>query len=503
MTNQKQRRMGSFSIRRKPLVQLYRTLATARNVTDPRSLHVDASDLSTFVNGDMLDPYFRKPGSQLEQNIKLSNTLYAQNQIYANILNYYANMYYWRYKIVPRKIKDKEEIAGKTDYATEYKAMLDFAEGLSLETTMPDILLSLFKNGRVYLCFAGNSSSKTITTLKLPNNYCKPGLQTQFGTYEVVFDNYFFDSLRLDKEQIETFLECFPKEFKDNYHEYKKDNKKRYVVLNGRTTTCISMNETGFPSFLNSFYDIIDYKTYKINELNSNTNKLERIVTQEIDPEKSGITMDELEQLHNSVANNIENDNDGTKLVTTIGKIDVKQLQQTNNVQDQALQRAYAGIFASAGVNSNLFTGTTSESIQISTERDAAMVWQYIEQIVNALNLAINNIHNFGNYQLGLTILPITHYNEKNKISQYNENATLGVGIIDFIISTGTKQVELDSTMKLEEFLGLPKKLLPLQSSHTTASTGSTEETSKTDESEGNDDNKETEDSKTGEENNE
>ena len=86
------------------------------------------------------------------------------------------------------------------------------------------------------------------------------------------------------------------------------------------------MNESGFPTFLRCFYDLIDYKTYKNNELDRNTNLLERIVSQEIDMEKTGLEIDEIKELHDTIAD-IVCDNYGTRLVT-VGKLDILPLQE-------------------------------------------------------------------------------------------------------------------------------------------------------------------------------
>ena len=57
-------------------------------------------------------------------------------------------------------------------------------------------------------------------------------------------------------------------------------------------------------------------------------------------------------------------------------------------------------------------------------------------------------------------------YNEKEKLETYRANAAFGVGVIDLIIASGTKQVDIESTLELEENLNLIERLKPLQNSH-------------------------------------
>jgi hypothetical protein len=78
-------------------------------------------------------------------------------------------------------------------------------------------------------------------------------------------------------------------------------------------------------------------------------------------------------------------------------------------------------------------------------------------------------------------VLPISPYNEKEKMEFYHQNATIGIGVIDAIVATGIKQVDLESTLDLEQFLDLRNRLVPLQSSHTQSSSTKSENKSNDD----------------------
>jgi hypothetical protein len=67
-------------------------------------------------------------------------------------------------------------------------------------------------------------------------------------------------------------------------------------------------------------------------------------------------------------------------------------------------------------------------------------------------------------------VLPISPYNEKDKLEYYTANAQYGVGKLDLMMASGIKQVDLESTIELEQFLDLAHRLTPLQSSHTQSS---------------------------------
>lgn len=112
--------------------------------------------------------------------------------------------------------------------------------------------------------------------------------------------------------------------------------------------------------------------------------------------------------------------------------------------------------------------------------------------------MALNNLFNFGMYQLSFKVLPISPYDEQEKLEVYRANATIGIGIVDTMVATGIKQVDLESTLEMEEFLDLRERLIPLQSSYTQSSstTGSkdNEKENKNSSDEDESDSKETED---------
>lgn len=124
---------------------------------------------------------------------------------------------------MPRKIKGFERRTNKEEYQEMYQKMLEIMEGLSIETTFPSILLNIFKNGQVFLYCDGQKTSKTVTTIMLPNNYCRATTITQFGTQEIDFNFAFFDSLGLNDSDKEKLLGLFPNEFRELYQLYRND----------------------------------------------------------------------------------------------------------------------------------------------------------------------------------------------------------------------------------------------------------------------------------------
>ena len=466
VSNGAKQEVSLFSNKRKPIINSYNGYEnTRRYVKKSKSYFTKGktTDISSFENGSYLDPYFKNPADTALEAGALSRSLYATNRIYQGIIDYLVGIYYWRTVVVPRPVANIN--GGKAEYMKWYHKMIEVVDGFNVKIFFPYMLKQIFLKGRVFLYAFADKKSKSVSMILLPNEYCISSVATQYGTTQVLFDFSFFDSVASSDAERNMVFDLFPEEFRIQYQAYKASKESKFLPLDPRFSTCISMNDEGFPTFLSIFYDIIDYRIYKMNELDRNTNTLERLVTHEIDLEKTGMELPEVEELHADIAQ-IVNGN-GTTLVTSVGTLKVQQLQEEIGQENKALANSYKSIYDNAGFNNALFSGTNAESLKASIKRDLNFVWNYIEQIVNFYNLAANNLFKFGPYQLSFRVLPISPYDEKEKLEMYRANASLGVSVVDFIVASGTPQVDLESTLELEENLNLVSRLMPLQSSHT------------------------------------
>ena len=126
---------------------------------------------------------------------------------------------------MPRKVKDKKN--SQKEYAEIYDLMGEIVDGLSIETAFPINLTHLFIDGALFLTAVKNTSSKTISSIKLPYKYCRINAITQYGTNAFQFDFSYFDSLGLNKVELEQIFDLYPAEMLIKYNEYKKDTKNK------------------------------------------------------------------------------------------------------------------------------------------------------------------------------------------------------------------------------------------------------------------------------------
>lgn len=422
-----------------------RTLTTAKEVRD--ALENALSNKTTIID--------------------TSKKTYATNPIYAKLVDYYSDMFLWRYTVIPHQLSFKKPLK-ESKYQEIYELMLDVVSGLSLEIKLPLLLSQLYIEGGAFFTTYKDEESITIDTISFPSRYCRKIGETQFGTGIMQLDYSYFDSLGLNNEDKEHFLASFPDEIRDGYQAYTNDSSnKRWQTLDPHYSSCLLLNEKALPNLIYSLGSILDYEQYSDNELERNSNRLKYIVVHKMPLYQDTLIFetDEVKAIHKSLAK-IVNTSEKTRLITTYGDVSLEKVGEDDTAENKTLINAYKSIFNNIGLNDIVFTGDSAEALRYSVLRDKATVWKYVQQIMNFYNLVVNNYFDFGKYQCEVNMLPISFYTYENDIKIYRENATLGVGKLDFMIASGVKQKNIQDRFDLEEFLDLTQ-ITPLQTSYT------------------------------------
>lgn len=445
--------------------------------SDPTSAKLDLNKRASlnwtdYTNAAEVREAIKKSLSDKNTLVQSSANYYTTNPIYATILNYLSNMFLWRYTIIPHKLyagKNSRKAAPKLDKV--YGEMMEIVEGMNLENKIPAELLQLFVEGSVYLTTYYDKESMTINTLILPSKYCRKVGETQFGTSMIKFDYTYFNSLGLSPEEKDEFLLTFPEEMQEQYKRFVQNTStNRWQQLDPHYSSCVLLNEKGIPNYVYAIGSIINYERYNDNELQRNKNLLKYVVVHKMPLYQDQLIFDteEVATIHKSLAK-IINTNEDARLITTYGEVHIDKIAEDSTTENKVLENAYKSIYDNNGLNNTLFTGNSVEALKYSLRRDQAIVWSYVEQLMNFYNLAINNHLDFGGYQAEINMLRISHYTYQEDIESYRENATLGVAKLDYLVAAGIKQKNIQDRFELEDYLGLIN-LKPLQSSYTQTS---------------------------------
>ena len=407
-----------------------------------------------------------------ESIVEASKKLYAIKPIYSSVINYLSNMYMFRYKVVPHKsyTKSKVKLRKKQkdeDFQLIYNLMLEVVDGLSIETKFPALLTNLFTCGAVYLTTYCDEESLTVDSLMLPDKYCRKIGDTQYGTAMIEFDFSYFQSLGLSNELLKQYLKQFPSEFQKDYNRYLKDSNLRWQALDPHFSTGVLLNESSTPTLFYMYGSLLDFEKYQNNELERNENQLRYLVVHKMPvyQDKLIFEMDEVAALHSSLKKVVDT-SERARLITTYGDVSAVQLGEPDTSENKVLAKAYKAIFNNAGLNDIVFTGESVEALKASLRRDKNMVWNYIQQFLNFYTIAINNWFDFKEYSANIDILNLSPYTYNDDMETFRNNATLGVGKLDYFIASGIKQKNVADQLNLETFLKLDQ-IKPMQTSYT------------------------------------
>lgn len=221
------------------------------------------------------------------------------------------------------------------------------------------------------------------------------------------------------------------------------------------------------PTYFYLLGGILDYEKYQDNELERNDNLLKYLVVHTMPHYEDNLIfeVDEVEAIHKSLKRIVDT-GEKARLITTYGDVHVDRISENDTSENQVLSKAFAAIFNNAGFNSGLFTGDSVTALEMSLIRDKGRVWKHVQSLLNFYTIAINNWFEFKDYQADIDILPISPYTYNDDIVKYKENATLGVGKLDYFIASGIKQKNIQDQLNLESFLKLDK-IVPMQTSYT------------------------------------
>ena len=178
----------------------------------------------------------------------------------------------------------------------------------------------------------------------------------------------------------------------------------------------------------------------------------------------------EVEAVHKGIVDMLS-DNPHVDVITTFCDTEVASLGSTvDNVRNDLSTITHL-VYNEAGVSKQLFDNDSAVSIQYSVQNDLALVLSLIKPIQRWLTFIINQKFSRNEeFFYEINILPISHYNRDEMSNLYLKGAQYGYSKFYAGVALGIKQTDLISLTKVEnDMLDLDARMVPLQSSHTTA----------------------------------
>lgn len=332
-----------------------------------------------------------------------------------------------------------------------------------------------------YLC---DDIKTKLVVQDLPIDYCRTRFYHQ-GNPLVEFNMEYFDKVTADLAMREKILALFPQEFQDGYKKYREGllgpetmaDRSGWVLLDPTKAFKLSFNPDDIfdtpplaytiPSLLN-LDEVGDLNKEKMLQ------NIQKILVQEFELDSNGqlpFAMPELEQL-NANAEEVIDDAVGVKVLSTVAKVDVKDLN--SDVTDETESNYSAAeddVYATMGISANLFNADGNISLEKSAIVDAGFMKPVLLQFEAFLNRFIaNNIDNKKS-KFRLKMLHNTIFNDQDLSDKYKDLTKIGFSRFLPMIALGHSQKEICSMAILEQqIMQLDAYMLPPFSSNTMSS---------------------------------
>lgn len=414
----------------------------------------------------------------LNEIIALSRYFFNYNGLYRRIIIYFSTMLLYDTVVVPKFIKQDIE---KNKFLKNYYKVLNFTDKLNLPQELVRIFTTMLVNG-VYYGLVYDTPDGSVILGDLPRSYCRTRFRSSSGNQILEFDVSFFDTYK-DELEKEIKLNNFPPKIQAYYDSWKRGGKNApltpwYICQENEGIAFLcslddSASSYTLPFFIQTIPAISRLRDYQKADLDSVQNELSKLVINQIPLDKENelaFELPEIEAIHKGIVNMLS-DNPHVDVITTFCDTEVASLGSTvDNVRNDLSAITHL-VYNEAGVSKQLFDNDSAVAIQYSVQNDLSLVLALIKPIQRWLTFIIND--KFGKnseFFYEINILPISHYNRDEMSSLYLKGAQYGYSKFYAGAALGIKQTDLISlTMVENDFLGLDARMIPLQSSHTSA----------------------------------
>lgn len=453
-----------------------KAIASNRNGLSRSQYYRVGSCRKEFFDTEAIEKVIKS--NNIEDIINLSRVYFNVNGLYKRIILYFSTMLLYDTVVVPQFLKEDID---KKKFIKNYYKVLAFVEKMNLPQELIRIFTIMLVDGAYYgLIYETQNGS--IIFGDLPRRYCRTRFRSNNGNQILEFNVSFFDTYA-DELEKEIVFNNFPAPIKEYYIKWKRGGKDApktpwYLCSENEGVAFIcSLDGTAstynLPFFIQTIPAISRLKDYEKADLDSVENELSKLVINKIPLDKENelaFELPEIEAIHRGVVDMLR-DNPHVDVITTFCDTDVASLGSTvDNVRNDLGAITHL-VYNEAGVSKQLFDNDSAISIQYSVQNDLSLVLALLKPIQRWLSYEVNyKFKKNDDFFYEISILPISHYNRNEMSNLYLKGAQYGYSKFYAGSALGIKQTDLIALTLVEnDFLDLDSKMVPLQSSHTTA----------------------------------
>lgn len=414
---------------------------------------------------DDVKRFLEKPQYYERQIREVSLYLASTSSHYLRMVYYLSTMLTLDHLLIPNGngFMNDEEMINSLNKANQYISKFNIKHELS--KIIPTILIE-------DTFFGYESRDKKVSTIrKLPTNYCKiVGIED--GIFIFTFDFSYFNGN-------EHLLRDYPKEFRRLYIQYKETGQSEQELNPNLGAICFKFRDDltyKLPFLAPLFEDLIELQEKKDIADDKELLNNYKLLIQKIPLKKDAKTEKDMifdpksvEIFHQNLSDSVP---DRVSVVTSPMDIEEVSLTGRTNLDDSNLADAQEMLFTSAGFGNIFSSKNKSEiSFKFANLSDQSVMFRLLRQFERFFNARIKR--ELGNGKTITIMFPdITYFNRKEKIEEYLKLAQFGYPKSLVAIANGMTQTQFLGLNKLESYLEIEKKLIPLSSTHTQSGEG-------------------------------
>lgn len=446
--------------------QAYRSYPYSADAVD--SVYFQMKEvLSTLIYGD--------PDDLRE----LSKFYYRYSGIYKRTLIYYANLLLFDFVLMPHQLN---KIA-QNKVKTRYENVLNFMDKMNLQKSFHEITLKVLKDGVFYGFFRQFEDGCVFQ--QLPTNYCRSRYKNAAGVDLLEFNLYYFDTLK-DNER-ENVLALFPPEMVRTYQKYRNGNgnllKDNWYLVPDNIGVVFYFGDF-IPLFATAIPQILRLDESNIREAKRDQQELRKLLINRMPIDSKNnepvFSLEETAVIHEGMADMLAS-NEAIDVITGFGDMTLESTTTSSSqAQTNKTEKFEQNLYSSLGISAQLFNAQGNTALAYSVDKDTSMMFGFCEKYIAWLNFIINDKFGDTKLKFNITMLPTTIHNRADMMDLYLKGAQYGYSKIYTAVAQGIRQSEISDLITLEnDILGLDKKMIPLQSSHTMGNSGNSAEKTK------------------------
>ena len=400
----------------------------------------------------------------------LSRYFYRTDARYRNNIDFLAALPLYDTMVTPIYELGK---GSKAQIIKAFYSACSFVEALDVKNTLMRITREWLKSG-IYFGILQELGNKVVVQ-DLPIEFCRTRFK-DFNNLSILEFNlqYFVTAFRDDAIRDAAILN-YPEIIQRAWRAWQRGDRHgdpwvKVPASAGGIVFCFAEDCT--PLLIAAIPELADLKDAVGREEKRDENELYKLLIQKMPIDSDGhlvFELDEVEQIHNGVANMLR-DLDTVDVLTTFGDTTLENLQDSSaaSQSNNRIEKYNKNAWEALGTSELLFNAENSSSLAYAIKRLESVMRAYLNAYDTWIRYLINSRFARTGLVFDFEILPTTVFNIKEYQGQYLQGAQFGYSKMRAGVAMGVKQRNLISVIDFEnEFLDLDVKMKPLISSYT------------------------------------